>query len=80
METSQEGPWAVCLDSKYSLAHKIHSKPCRVYSLGSEQTHTEAQTHIHTDNSIRELTQIHVVQTHTHTHEHPHTGRRDWTL
>lgn len=34
LEASQEGPWAVCLDSKYSLAHKIHSKHCRVYSLG----------------------------------------------
>ncbi|KAM4633535.1 putative methyltransferase-like protein 24 [Polymixia lowei] len=29
-----EGPWAVCLDPKYSLSHRIHSKHCRVYSLG----------------------------------------------
>lgn len=27
-------PWAVCLDPRYSLAHRIHSKHCRVYSLG----------------------------------------------
>ncbi|XP_071374978.1 probable methyltransferase-like protein 24, partial [Centroberyx affinis] len=29
-----KGPWAVCLDPKYSLTHRIHSKHCRVYSLG----------------------------------------------
>ncbi|KAM6954359.1 putative methyltransferase-like protein 24 [Aplochiton taeniatus] len=27
-------PWTVCLDPQYSLAHRIHSKNCRVYSLG----------------------------------------------
>uniref|UniRef100_A0A667ZJZ2 Methyltransferase like 24 n=1 Tax=Myripristis murdjan TaxID=586833 RepID=A0A667ZJZ2_9TELE len=29
-----KGPWAVCMDPKYSLTHRIHSKNCRVYSLG----------------------------------------------
>ncbi|KAJ8009610.1 hypothetical protein DPEC_G00090690 [Dallia pectoralis] len=29
-----EGPWAVCLDNRYSLAQRIQSKQCRVYSLG----------------------------------------------
>ncbi|KAM3861554.1 putative methyltransferase-like protein 24 [Diretmus argenteus] len=29
-----KGPWAVCLDPKYSLTHRIRSKHCRVYSLG----------------------------------------------
>ncbi|KAM8832256.1 putative methyltransferase-like protein 24 [Spinachia spinachia] len=28
------GTWAACLDSKYSLSHRIHSKHCRVYSFG----------------------------------------------
>ncbi|KAM3930367.1 putative methyltransferase-like protein 24 [Leptodactylus fuscus] len=27
-------PWTVCLDNKFSLAHQIRSKQCRVYSLG----------------------------------------------
>ncbi|KAM4041192.1 putative methyltransferase-like protein 24 isoform 1-T1 [Anomaloglossus baeobatrachus] len=27
-------PWKVCLDNKFSLAHQIRSKQCRVYSLG----------------------------------------------
>ncbi|KAG9347621.1 hypothetical protein JZ751_005192 [Albula glossodonta] len=27
--------WRVCLDDKFSLAHHIRSKQCRVYSLGS---------------------------------------------
>uniref|UniRef100_A0A4W5K553 Methyltransferase like 24 n=1 Tax=Hucho hucho TaxID=62062 RepID=A0A4W5K553_9TELE len=29
-----KGPWAVCLDSRYSLVERIHTKHCRVYSLG----------------------------------------------
>nr|XP_046148119.1 probable methyltransferase-like protein 24 [Oncorhynchus gorbuscha] len=29
-----KGPWAVCLDSRYSLAQRIHTKHCRVYSMG----------------------------------------------
>ncbi|CAJ1078437.1 methyltransferase-like protein 24 [Xyrichtys novacula] len=29
-----EGAWAACLDPKYSLTHRIHSKHCRVYSFG----------------------------------------------
>ncbi|XP_034554897.1 methyltransferase-like protein 24 [Notolabrus celidotus] len=29
-----KGPWAACLDPKYSLTHRIHSKHCRVYSFG----------------------------------------------
>lgn len=29
-----KGPWAVCLDRRYSLAQRIHTKHCRVYSLG----------------------------------------------
>ncbi|KAG7508490.1 hypothetical protein JOB18_014454 [Solea senegalensis] len=36
-ETAQEettGPWAVCLDPKYSLSHRIQGKHCRVYSFG----------------------------------------------
>ncbi|XP_059898305.1 probable methyltransferase-like protein 24 [Gadus macrocephalus] len=28
------GAWAVCLDQSYSLWHKVHSKHCRIYSLG----------------------------------------------
>ncbi|XP_017278836.1 methyltransferase-like protein 24 [Kryptolebias marmoratus] len=28
------GDWAVCLDPKYSLIHRIQSKHCRVYSFG----------------------------------------------
>lgn len=31
---SNEGPWTVCLDPKYSLIHNMDSKHCRVYSLG----------------------------------------------
>ncbi|XP_010880422.2 methyltransferase-like protein 24 [Esox lucius] len=31
---AQEGPWALCLDNRYSLAHRIQTKQCRVYSLG----------------------------------------------
>ncbi|XP_064196544.1 probable methyltransferase-like protein 24 [Anguilla rostrata] len=27
-------PWRVCLDERFSLAHRIGSKHCRVYSLG----------------------------------------------
>lgn len=27
-------PWTVCMDNKFSLAHQIRSKQCRVYSLG----------------------------------------------
>ncbi|XP_039980557.1 methyltransferase-like protein 24 [Xiphias gladius] len=36
-EAAQEGPtgaWAVCLDPKYSLTHRIQSKHCRIYSFG----------------------------------------------
>ncbi|KAL0967761.1 hypothetical protein UPYG_G00256540 [Umbra pygmaea] len=29
-----DGPWSVCLDSRYSLAQRINTKHCRVYSLG----------------------------------------------
>ncbi|KAM8726647.1 putative methyltransferase-like protein 24 [Acanthopagrus schlegelii] len=29
-----KGAWAACLDPKYSLTHRIHSKHCRVYSFG----------------------------------------------
>ncbi|XP_073348972.1 probable methyltransferase-like protein 24 [Pagrus major] len=29
-----KGAWAACLDHKYSLTHRIHSKHCRVYSFG----------------------------------------------
>ncbi|XP_068198357.1 probable methyltransferase-like protein 24 [Antennarius striatus] len=28
------GPWAACLDPEYSLAHRVQSKHCRVYSFG----------------------------------------------
>ncbi|XP_023256261.1 methyltransferase-like protein 24 isoform X1 [Seriola lalandi dorsalis] len=28
------GAWVVCLDPKYSLAHRIQSKHCRIYSFG----------------------------------------------
>uniref|UniRef100_A0A8C7IK61 Methyltransferase like 24 n=1 Tax=Oncorhynchus kisutch TaxID=8019 RepID=A0A8C7IK61_ONCKI len=37
VQGGQEGPegrWAVCLDSRYSLAQRIHIQHCRVYSLG----------------------------------------------
>uniref|UniRef100_A0A4X1V9S1 D-aspartate oxidase n=1 Tax=Sus scrofa TaxID=9823 RepID=A0A4X1V9S1_PIG len=27
-------PWSVCLDDRFGLAHQIHSKQCRLYSLG----------------------------------------------
>ncbi|XP_056150686.1 probable methyltransferase-like protein 24 [Lampris incognitus] len=33
-EGSFNGPWAVCLDPKYSLINRIHTRHCRVYSLG----------------------------------------------
>lgn len=36
-ETAQgrsSGAWAVCLDPKYSLTHRMQSKHCRVYSFG----------------------------------------------
>ncbi|XP_069014332.1 probable methyltransferase-like protein 24 isoform X2 [Embiotoca jacksoni] len=36
-EAAQEGStsdWAVCLDPKYSLIHRIKSKHCRMYSFG----------------------------------------------
>ncbi|XP_062267110.1 probable methyltransferase-like protein 24 isoform X1 [Platichthys flesus] len=36
-EAAPEGSkdaWAVCLDPKYSLTHKIQSKHCRIYSFG----------------------------------------------
>ncbi|XP_041831964.1 methyltransferase-like protein 24 [Melanotaenia boesemani] len=36
-DAPQEGysrDWAVCLDPKYSLVHRIQSKHCRVYSFG----------------------------------------------
>uniref|UniRef100_UPI0037E96987 probable methyltransferase-like protein 24 n=1 Tax=Semicossyphus pulcher TaxID=241346 RepID=UPI0037E96987 len=36
-ESAHEGTkaaWAACLDPKYSLTHRIHSKHCRVYSFG----------------------------------------------
>ncbi|XP_076001969.1 putative methyltransferase-like protein 24 [Genypterus blacodes] len=36
-EAAQQGPegaWAVCLDPKFSLSHRIHNKHCRVYSFG----------------------------------------------
>lgn len=33
-----KGAWAACLDPKYSLAHRIQSKHCRVYSFGCVQT------------------------------------------
>uniref|UniRef100_A0AAQ4RLD3 Methyltransferase like 24 n=2 Tax=Gasterosteus aculeatus TaxID=69293 RepID=A0AAQ4RLD3_GASAC len=29
-----KGAWAACLDPKYSLTRRIHSKHCRVYSFG----------------------------------------------
>nr|XP_019953014.1 PREDICTED: methyltransferase-like protein 24 [Paralichthys olivaceus] len=29
-----KGAWAVCLDPKYSLTHRIQSKHCRIYSFG----------------------------------------------
>ncbi|KAK2890148.1 probable methyltransferase-like protein 24 [Channa argus] len=29
-----KGPWTVCLDSKYSLTHRIQRQHCRVYSFG----------------------------------------------
>ncbi|XP_057678602.1 probable methyltransferase-like protein 24 isoform X2 [Corythoichthys intestinalis] len=29
-----DGGWAVCLDPKYSLTHKMQQKHCRVYSFG----------------------------------------------
>ncbi|XP_041661492.1 methyltransferase-like protein 24 [Cheilinus undulatus] len=29
-----KGDWAACLDPKYSLTHRIHTKHCRVYSFG----------------------------------------------
>ena len=41
VEAAQEGTkgaWAACLDPKYSLAHRIQSKHCRVYSFGCVQT------------------------------------------
>lgn len=28
------GDWAVCLDPKFSLTHRMKSKHCRVYSFG----------------------------------------------
>uniref|UniRef100_A0A3Q3IJ70 Methyltransferase domain-containing protein n=1 Tax=Monopterus albus TaxID=43700 RepID=A0A3Q3IJ70_MONAL len=31
---SHFGAWAVCLDPKYSLTHRMQSKHCRVYSFG----------------------------------------------
>ncbi|XP_047618620.1 probable methyltransferase-like protein 24 isoform X2 [Phacochoerus africanus] len=36
-------PWSVCLDDRFGLAHQIHSKQCRLYSLGlgSDDTHFE---------------------------------------
>ncbi|XP_019729348.1 methyltransferase-like protein 24 [Hippocampus comes] len=31
---SPDGAWAVCLDPKYSLTHRMQRKQCRVYSFG----------------------------------------------
>ncbi|XP_026173985.1 methyltransferase-like protein 24 [Mastacembelus armatus] len=33
-DNAAHGAWAVCLDPKYSLTHRIQSKHCRVYSFG----------------------------------------------
>ncbi|KAJ3606523.1 hypothetical protein NHX12_026044 [Muraenolepis orangiensis] len=33
-EAGPLGAWAVCLDQRYSLWHKVHNKRCRIYSLG----------------------------------------------
>ncbi|XP_043860925.1 methyltransferase-like protein 24 isoform X2 [Dromiciops gliroides] len=40
---STKKPWPICLDEKFSLAHQIHNKRCRLYSLGlgNEDTHFE---------------------------------------
>uniref|UniRef100_A0A8C6EJD9 Methyltransferase like 24 n=2 Tax=Microcebus murinus TaxID=30608 RepID=A0A8C6EJD9_MICMU len=39
----EQKPWSVCLDDRFGLAHQIHSKQCRLYSLGlgSEDTRFE---------------------------------------
>ncbi|XP_036623804.1 methyltransferase-like protein 24 [Trichosurus vulpecula] len=40
---STKKPWPICLDEKFSLAHQIQKKRCRLYSLGlgNEDTHFE---------------------------------------
>ncbi|XP_044530279.1 methyltransferase-like protein 24 [Gracilinanus agilis] len=40
---STKKPWPICLDDKFSLAHQIQNKRCRLYSLGlgNEDTHFE---------------------------------------
>uniref|UniRef100_H3APQ1 Methyltransferase like 24 n=2 Tax=Latimeria chalumnae TaxID=7897 RepID=H3APQ1_LATCH len=36
-------PWSICLDDRFSLAHQIKNKQCRLYSLGlgTEDNHFE---------------------------------------
>ncbi|XP_030626693.1 methyltransferase-like protein 24 [Chanos chanos] len=57
-----QNPWLLCLDGRYSLARRVYSKHCRVYSLGLglEEKHLErllahAGCEVHCfDPSIRE--------------------------
>uniref|UniRef100_A0A3Q1G816 Methyltransferase like 24 n=1 Tax=Acanthochromis polyacanthus TaxID=80966 RepID=A0A3Q1G816_9TELE len=44
VQEGSTGDWAVCLDPKYSLIHRIQSKHCRVYSFGWVETNTHRHT------------------------------------